>query len=434
MASITIDIDPPEGVEITAYERCGNGHGFEVSWPWPEQCRCQSCNYEDQARLEQSGKQRVVRHLDVWGQPSFWSYEGVFHRCARCHHRQDLIPPFKRKDTSYTYAFEEHVVRLLIGSTEEDVARRLGISAETVGRIVKYQLQEAKTVDPTRTIVDVGMDEISLKKRHKLYVTVLTDLTDPERPRLLAVKPGRDEAAGQACLKYLTAEQRAQVHSYRVDMGAAFNKACKDGLPNARGVTDRFHVAKLWNDSLDRLRKKITRAHKAKLSRAEQKEFRSLMWEMRRDPLSLTPEDRQKLEKLFAQIPALRTLYSLRVRFKAIFDTASNRQKAALALTDLFIDAMDAFPELDKFVCTYEHWEEEILNYFESGQNSGVVEGINNKARVVTKRAYGIKSADTLWTRLFLDLDRAGEIVVETVESLRSLVRQFRTAFSAACA
>jgi Transposase len=94
---------------------------------------------------------------------------------------------------------------------------------------------------------------------------------------------------------------------------------------------------------------------------------------------------------------------------------------------------MDAFPELDKFVCTYERWEEEILNYFESGQNSGVVEGINNKARVVTKRAYGIKSADTLWTRLFLDLDRAGEIVVQTIKSLRDMVRQVRTVFSAAC-
>jgi transposase len=179
--------------------------------------------------------------------------------------------------------------------------------------------------------------------------------------------------------------------------------------------------------------KKITRAHKAKLSRAERKEFRSLMWEMRRDPLSLTAEDRQKLEKLFTQIPELRTLYNLRVRFKAIFDTASDRRQAALALTELFMDATDAFPELDKFVCTYEHWQEEILNYFESGQNSGVVEGINNKARVVTKRAYGIKSADTLWTRLFLDLDWAGEIAVQTIESLRDLVRQLRLVFSGVC-
>src|SRR5450759_1950664 len=179
--------------------------------------------------------------------------------------------------------------------------------------------------------------------------------------------------------------------------------------------------------------KKITRAHKAKLSRAERKEFRSLMWEMRRDPLSLTEEERQKLEKLFAQIPALRTLYNLRVRFKTIFDTALNRRQAALALTELFLDGTEAFPELDKFVCTYEQWQEQILNYFESGQNSGVVEGINNKARVVPKRAYGIKSADTLWTRLFLHLDRAGEIVVHTVKGLRDLVREFWTVFSAAC-
>ena len=123
----------------------------------------------------------------------------------------------------------------------------------------------------------------------------------------------------------------------------------------------------------------------------------------------------------------------MRVRFKAIFDTATNRRRAALALTELFMDATDAFPELDKFVCTYEHWQEQILNYFESGQTSGVVEGINNKARVVTKRAYGIKSADTLWTRLLLDLDRAGEIVVQTVASLRNLVREFRSVFSAVC-
>jgi transposase len=256
MASITIDIDLPDGVEFTSYERHAQGHGFEVTWPWPERCRCQRCGHEDQAFLEQKGKARVVRHLDVWNQPSFWIYEGVFHRCPHCHHRQDLVPPFKRKDASYTFAFEEHVVRLLIGSTEEDVARRLGISAETVGRIVKNQLQDVKTIEPTRVILDVGMDEISLKKRHKLYVTVLTDLTDPERPRLLAIKAGRDEAAGRACLECLSSAQRAQVHSYRVDMGLPFNNACQALLPNADGITDRFHVAKLWNDALDGLRKK----------------------------------------------------------------------------------------------------------------------------------------------------------------------------------
>ena len=60
MASITIDIDLPEGVEITGYARRGKGHGFEVTWPWPECCRCQRCGLEDQARLEPSGKPDIA--------------------------------------------------------------------------------------------------------------------------------------------------------------------------------------------------------------------------------------------------------------------------------------------------------------------------------------------------------------------------------------
>lgn len=256
MASVTIDIDLPEGVRITSYERFEEAHGLEVTWPWPEQWRCPRCGHEEKARWETTGKARVIRDLDVWGQPSFWSYPAAFHRCSRCHHRQDLIPPFKRKDASYTLRFEEHVVRLLIGSNEEEVARRLGISAETVARIVKNQVGEAKTIDPARKITDVGIDEISLKKRHKLYVTVLTDLTRPEQPEVLAVVPGRDEEAARRALRCLTEPQRARVQSYRVDMGPAYNKVCAELLPNAAGVTDRFHVAKLWGDAIDGERKK----------------------------------------------------------------------------------------------------------------------------------------------------------------------------------
>jgi len=258
MATITIDVDLPEGVTITAYQRHGDGHGFEVSWPWPERCRCDHCRREEDAHLEVKEAVQVIRDLDLWGQPSFWIYQPAFHRCPHCHHRQHLIPPFKRRDTSYTYRFEQHVVRALIGSNEEEVARRLGISAETVGLIVRNQLADtkAKAIDPQRVITDVGIDELSLKKRHQLYVTILTDLTDPDRPEVLAVAEGRDEAAGRQCLEKLSAEQRLQVRTYRADMGPAFHAACRGLLPNAQAVIDRFHVAKQFNETVDRERKK----------------------------------------------------------------------------------------------------------------------------------------------------------------------------------
>ena len=261
MANLTIDIDLPEGVTITGYHRLPDAHGVEVSWPWPDTCCCPRCKTVEPARLETNlevGKMRVVRDLDILGQPAFFCYQAVFHRCPRCHHRHDLLPPFKRKDTGYTYRFEKHVLRMLIGSNEAEVARRLGISAETVRFIVKNQLADgqALVIDPKRVITDIGMDEISLKKRHKLYVTIMTDLSDPQNPKVLAVMAGRDEKAAEACLNLLTPEQRAQVLRYRVDMGAAYNKACRQLLKNAKVVIDRFHVAKLFGEAVDGVRKK----------------------------------------------------------------------------------------------------------------------------------------------------------------------------------
>jgi transposase len=140
MASITLEMDLPEGVTVSSYERVGDGHGFEVSWLLPERCQCERCGHEGPARLEFKDTVQVIRDLDVWGQPSFWVYRPGYHRCSRCQRRQHLIPPFKRKEVSYTFRFEELVLRTLIGSNESEVARRLGISAETVARIVAHQL------------------------------------------------------------------------------------------------------------------------------------------------------------------------------------------------------------------------------------------------------------------------------------------------------
>ena len=311
MASVTIEVDLPPGVEITAYERHQEGHGFEVRWPLPELCRCERCEHEERAHIEFKTTPQAIRDLDVWGQPSFWIYQAPFHRCGRCDYRQHIIPPFKRKDVSYTYRFEQFVLRSLIGSTAEDVARRLGISAETVERIVEYQLNEQRRIDPTRVITDIGLDELSLKKRHRLYVTLMTDLSDPERPRILAVMRGKDNAAAQKCLDLLSEEQRQRVRTHRVDMGSSYPSACAARLKNSRAVTDRFHVAKKFNEVVDTLRKKLTRAYKAKLNQAERKAFRSQMWAFRRDPESLTPEERQALEGLFEKIPKLQQLKQL---------------------------------------------------------------------------------------------------------------------------
>lgn len=256
MAEVTIDLDLPDGVRIRGYERHEEGHAFEVDWDWPERCCCERCGHEQQAEVELKNTVYVVRDLDLWGQPGFLVYQPPMHHCSKCGRRQNLVPPFKRKNVTYTLRFEQHVLRSLIGSTEEDVARRLGISAETVSQIVESQLADQKAIDPGRVITDVGLDEISLKKRHKLYVTILTDLSDPKRPQVLAVARGRDQAAAENCLSRLSPQQRRQVRTHRTDMSAAYAAACKNLLTKSQSVIDRFHVAKRCGEVVDKLRKK----------------------------------------------------------------------------------------------------------------------------------------------------------------------------------
>lgn len=257
--SVEIIVDVPAGVTIGEYERIDNGHSFHVAWNFPDACVCETCKRQAPLNLVEKAKFLVIRDLEIWGQPSFFVYQDVQHRCG-CGHRQALIPPFKRKDVKYTYRFEEHVLACLIKSTAEDVATQLGISAETVERIVKNRIEDAKAkkVDPGRKIKNVGLDEISLRKGHKAYATLLTDLTDPAKPEILAVAKGRDEAAGRQCLEVLAAEQRQAVETHCTDMGAAYLSACKALLPNSQSVIDRFHVAKKLGEVADTLRKKTT--------------------------------------------------------------------------------------------------------------------------------------------------------------------------------
>lgn len=139
------------------------------------------------------------------------------------------------------------------------------------------------------------------------------------------------------------------------------------------------------------------------------------------------------MQELFVQLPRLKTLYELKVRFKKIFDTAPNRQAARRRLCGLELDALDAGLDLTAFFLTYEHWQEEILNYFDAGHTSAAVEGINNKARVIIKRAYGLKSAKSLWNRLVLDLNLAKQAVGRSIERLRELVHGLKALFRPCC-
>ena len=157
------------------------------------------------------------------------------------------------------------------------------------------------------------------------------------------------------------------------------------------------------------------------------------MWEFRLNPKDLKPEQREALERLFAAVPVLKDVYDVRVRFKEIFDTAPDRATAEQQLAELRQRTEALGLDFSKFWTTYDNWKTGILNYFDERYTSAAVEGINNKARVITKRCYGVKSSGTLWNRLILDLNRASEAVGQSIAELRQVASSLKAVFLAFC-
>ena len=176
---------------------------------------------------------------------------------------QDFLRPFHGNYAHGLVVFDrcgcgrEHLSAEALAT---DVEQRLGISAETVERIVRNRIADAKgkQIDPRRSIERLGMDEISMRKGHKGYATIMTDLTDPSKLEILAVAKGRDEEAGRECLQALSEKQRSAVRFHHTDMGPSYLAACRALLPNSQSVIDRFHVAKKLGEVTDKLRKKTT--------------------------------------------------------------------------------------------------------------------------------------------------------------------------------
>lgn len=154
------------------------------------------------------------------------------------------------------------------------------------------------------------------------------------------------------------------------------------------------------------------------------------MWLFRKRPEDLTPEQAEQLQTLIAAIPDLELAYYVRTGITNIFDSPLTRDEAARQIEDLRkqLDPDDEDNQtLLEFFNTYDAQREGILAYFDERKTSGPVEGLNNKARVITKRCYGIKSIPTLHSRLCLDINlKSLAIATRTVAQMHTIINNIR--------
>jgi transposase len=189
------------------------------------------------------------------------------------------------------------------------------------------------------------------------------------------------------------------------DLYEGFINAVEEVLPQAQIVADRFHVAKLYRAAVDQLRKIEMKALKQVFTKEQYAGLKGVLWALRKRREYLTPEEHALLERLFEASPVLRKAYTLREKLTRIFDKKHSKNSGRRAIRRWMAQVRDSSLEcFDTFLSTLEKRMDIITNYFISRSSSGWVEGLNNKIKVLKRRAYGVKNLGNLFRRIWLDL------------------------------
>jgi len=339
---------------------------------------------------------RCVRHLDVWGKRTFLHFLSRRFDCEQC--RRSFTEEFAFVDAKrrQTRAFEQEVYKACIGSNKKKVAKDKDLSQSSVrdifNRLARQQQRPLGSGELTRVL---GIDEISLKKRHQQFALVASDI---ERRCLVAVLPSRDKESLEQWIDSLSDSQRKAIRFVSIDMWAPYRLAVSNKLAHATLVVDRFHVMKQLNTRLTQLRSNIQRNATPEVRST----LKGSRWILVRNRCDLTEEQQAQLNKILDLCTQLRTLYLLKEEFRAIFERIHCRDKARKFLAAWVLKAQYTGNKfLQKFVTTVNNWREEILNYFIERITNGFVEGLNGSLRNIIRAAFGYRNFVNFKLRLF---------------------------------
>ena len=144
---------------------------------------------------------------------------------------------------------------------------------------------------------------------------------------------------------------------------------------------------------------------KKELSVEEYENLDNMMWIVRKKHECLSQVEKDQLALLYYYSPKLKQMHQSALKLTQIFNTHQSR-KVAFTKLNRWIDSIQksGLSGFDGFIKTLTKYKSTILNYFKSRKNSGFVEGLNNKIKVLKRRCYGVFKTETLFQRLFLDL------------------------------
>ena len=291
----------------------------------------------------------------------------------------------------YTQRFAMHVGALCREMTNKAVAELERLHDSTVKNLDKIYMarQVARAGTPAPRVI--GVDEIAIRKGHD-YRIVVSDL-DRGRPIWVGGR-GRAEQDLDMFFKDLGKSKAGRIKLAAMDMWKPFFNSVKNNVPDARIIYDKFHIVRHLNDALD----KVRRSEYHRLAGQDRSYIKGQRYTLLSHQENLTLEGRRALRKLLRVNKRLNAAYLLKESFGQLWDYET--EGWARRFFDRWRDSL-RWQRLEPYVkfadMIERHWDG-IASYChpENKCSLGMVEGLNNKIRVLQRRAYGYRDEEYL--------------------------------------
>jgi transposase len=339
---------------------------------------------------------RRWRHLGI-GRLKIWlEYAPRRLDCPRCGGVRTERVPWAAHQSRFTRDFEELAAYLAQVTDKTKVTELLGISWPTVGAIVERVVKGR--LDPKRLkgLRRIGIDEFGYRKRHR-YLTIVVD---HDRQRVVWAAPDRTAATVGAFCDELGEEGCRAVACVTVDMAGGYLKAIGERLPQAEVVFDRFHVQRLASDAVDEVRRSQVRYVGTGTEKG--RAIKGTRFALLKNPWDLTRGEKEKLSELQRTNAPLYRAYLLKETLAQALDYLQP-WRAERALKEwLGWASRSRLAPFVKAARTIRKHFDGILAYVHERLTNGLVEGFNNKLRMIARRAFGFHTPEPLIAMLYL--------------------------------
>jgi transposase len=311
--------------------------------------------------------------------------------CRRCGAVKTERLDFLADNPFYTKRFAFYIGRRCRASTIKDVADELRLDWHTVKELDKQYMREQLRRIGTPGPLVIGIDEISIRKGHT-YRIVVSDL-QRERPIWFGGSD-RSEKSMDEFFRFLGEKKARRIRLAVMDMWKAFRNSTARHAPHAAILFDKFHVMKHLGEALDEVRKSEYR----RLSEKDRSYIKGQKYTLLSNRANLTLEGKRALKKLLSANKRLNAAYLLKESFGQLWDCNNEawaRKFFENWRASLRWQRLEPYKKFARMIDR--HWEG-IAAYCkpENKVALGFVEGLNNKIRVIQRRAYGLRDEEYL--------------------------------------